>query len=96
MLVRPNKTILVGKVKSVRPELDGYGAGVELKVSGNVTELPEDDFLGTKPGEVVELYFTEPDKLRVGDIVRAQVSLSAGPFGERAVIEKITKIDSAA
>ncbi len=94
MLVKPNKTVLLGRVRAIHPEPDGFGAGIELEVSENKSLMADEDFLKTKPGDVVHLYFTEPDKLRVGDTIQADASLSAGPFGGRAVIESMHKLPS--
>ena len=92
MLVKPNRTVLLGKVMAIRPEPDGFGAGIELAISENRSAEGNLDFIKTKPGEVVELFFTEPNKLKIGDTIQANASLSAGPFGGRAVIEEMRKV----
>jgi hypothetical protein len=92
MMIKPNRTILHGKVSAIRPEQDGRGAEIEIEVSENNSPVAEEDFLKTQPGDVTQLYFTEPEKLKVGDTIQARASLLGGPFGRRAVIEEVTKI----
>lgn len=92
MQVRPNRTILTGKVVSITAEPDGRGVNIGLKVSENKTTEPEDDFIRSKSGEKVSLYSTESGKLKVGDSVQVSASLSGGPFGQRIVIEEAEKI----
>ncbi len=92
MLAKSNKTILRGKISAIRPDPDGQGAEIELEVAENKSLEVEKDFLKTKSGEITNLYFTEPEKLKVGDVIQAQATLLAGPFGGRAVIEKVKKL----
>ena len=94
MQIKPNRTILTGKVVSVEPERDGHGVNISLEVEENKTPQPEEDFVRSKPGENVSLYFSEVDALKVGDSVEVRASLSGGPFGQRIVIEDAKKIPS--
>jgi hypothetical protein len=92
MLVKPNKTVLFGKVNAIRPEPDGLGAEIEVEVSENNSPIEDEDFLKVKPGDVMKLYSTEPEKLNVGDNIQGQASLLAGPFGGRAILESVRKL----
>ncbi len=89
MLVKPNQTLLVGKVQAIRPEPDGWGAEVDLEVVQNDSPSQDQDFLRPTPGSVLTAFFAEPRRLHVGDLVRAQAALLAGPFGGRAVLQTV-------
>lgn len=89
MHVKPNKTVVRGRVKKIVPEPDGWGATVELEVLRNESPSQAEDFLRPKPGTVLSAFFAEPDKLHAGDLVLVQASLAAGPFGGRAVVESV-------
>jgi hypothetical protein len=89
MIAKPNKTELKGTVRAVRPEADGVGAEVELEVLENTTPAPEDDFLRPQAGSIVKAHFAKPESVKVGQTVHAAVSLSGGPFGQRAVIRSV-------
>ena len=45
-----------------------------------------------KKNRVFILQKSELEKLKVGDVIQAQATLLAGPFGGRAVIEKVKKL----
>jgi hypothetical protein len=92
MLVKPNKTVLEGRVEAIRPEPDGWGAEVELRVERNESASEAEDFLRPAPGSVMKLFAAEPAELRVGDHVRAEARLLAGPRGGRAVIESVDRL----
>jgi hypothetical protein len=92
MQVRPNTTVVRGKVAAIRPEADGWGAEVDLRVDQNESPNSEEDFLRPAEGSILKLFASEPDKIRVGDVVRAEAALSAGPTGERAVIRSVKKV----
>lgn len=89
MLVKPNRTLLRGKVRAIRPEADGWGAEVDLEVEENLSASEDEDFLRPQPGALLTVFAAEPGRLRVGDAVRVQASLNAGPFGGRAVLETV-------
>jgi hypothetical protein len=92
MLVKPNQTVLEGRVEAIRPEPDGWGAEVELRVERNESPSEDEDFLRPALGSVTKLFAAEPAALQVGDRVRAHARLLAGPRGGRAVIESVDRL----
>ena len=96
MLTKPNKTILRGRVEAIHPEKDGWGADIELLVAENESVSEEEDFLRPAPGSIIRVFSAEPEKLKVGDQIRAQATLLAGPTGGRAVLESVTPIKKSA
>ena len=92
MLIKPNKTILKGRVQAIHPEPDGWGADVEFLVEQNESTSLEEDFLRTAPGAVVNFFAAEPEKLQVGELIRAEAALHAGPFGSRTVLEAVAHL----
>ena len=93
MLIKPNRTVLKGRVRAIRPESDGWGARVEFEVLQNESPSEDEDFLRPTPGSVIDAFSAEPDKLRVGELVRVDASLLAGPFGGRTVLEAVAPIE---
>ena len=90
VLVQPNKTILSGRVRSIRPDPGGRGTEVELEVLANESPSAERDFLRPAPGSVLTAFAAEPPSgVRERDVVRVEACLLAGPAGGRAVIESI-------
>ncbi len=89
MQIKPNQTILEGKVTSIRPHHEGWGADVDLEVLRNVSPSAEEDFLNPRPGQTITTFTAEPGKLVVGNLVRAQATLLGGPHGERAVLQEV-------
>jgi hypothetical protein len=83
VFVQPNKTILSGRVRSIRPDPGGRGTEVELEVLANESPSAERDFLRPAPGSVLTA------GVRERDLVRVEACLLAGPGGGRAVIESI-------
>jgi len=89
MQVRPNKTIVEGKVCAIQPEKSGHGVEVQLEVSRNVSPKAEDDFLRPAKGDVLRLFASGAEDLTLGAHVRVHARLLAGPFGERNVLERV-------
>src|SRR5512134_4110115 len=96
MLAKPNKTVVLGRVRAVVPEADGPGANVELEVLENRSPSHDDDFLRPAPGSVLTVYASEPPALQVGATVRVETRLLAGPGGGRAVLQSFGPASSAA
>ena len=92
MMAQPNETVLEGTVEAVRPQADGWGAEVDFKVNRNVSQGDAKDFLQPRPGRVMTLFATASN-IAVGQSLRVQTRLLAGPFGERAVIERAELIN---
>lgn len=91
VLVQPNKTVLAGRVRAIRPDPQG-GAEVELEVLANESPSAEHDFLRPVPGSVLTAFAAEPPPgVRERDLVRVEASLLAGPGGGRPVIESIVR-----
>lgn len=90
MLIKPNKTIVRGRVRAIRPEPDGYGAEVEIEVLSNESPSPDQDFLRPEPGSVLSAFLADPELLRIDAEVRVGACLVAGPRGGRAVIESVS------
>ena len=92
MRVKPNRTVVRGRVSSIRKESDGWGAQVELQVLQNESPSPEEDFLRPEEGSTMTAFLPDPAELKVGDVVRAAASLNAGPFGGRSVIQSVERL----
>ncbi len=89
MLIKPNRTIVRGRVRTIQPEPGGIGARVEIEVLANESPSPEEDFLRPEPGSLFCAFLADPELLRVDAEVRVGASLVAGPGGGRAVIESV-------
>jgi hypothetical protein len=87
MILRPNKSVIEGRVKRVKRMADGVGADVvvhvlECKAAGNF-----DDFIGAEPGAELTLFTAEPDAVEAGKSYRLTARVLGGPNGERMVVE---------
>ncbi|MEN3378320.1 MAG: hypothetical protein V7604_3675 [Hyphomicrobiales bacterium] len=87
MRIKPNKTILKGKVSRVERAADGWGAHVEFAVEESAPAEGYADFLQAKPGSVVTVFAAEPDAIKAGKSYTLTASVSGGPQGERVVVE---------
>ena len=85
MLVRPNRTVLRGHIRGLRPDPSGHGEELQVEITENVSPSDADDFLKPLPGSTVTLYTHEPPSAGIGDLVEIEANLLAGPFGEKAV-----------
>jgi hypothetical protein len=92
MLIKPNHTIVEGRVRAIRPEADGWGADVDLLVTRNESPSHDADFIRPAPGSLLTAFSAEAEKLKVGDVIRARASLLAGPFGGRTVLESVAPL----
>ncbi len=93
MQVRPNKTVVRGEVHSIRTEPGGWGTEVALRVLSNESPNPDDDFLRPDEGSILNLFSSAPTPgMQVGDEVRAEARLNAGPTGGRAVLQKFEPV----
>lgn len=91
MLVKPNKTVVEGLIKSVE-QSTGLGRDIELEVSKNLS-IKEEDFLRPLPGTILKVYCADPEQnLKVGEIVKAHTTLQAGPFGEKTILQSVSPI----
>jgi hypothetical protein len=90
MRIKPNRTVVRGRVRAIRPEPDGYGAELELEVLANESPSPDEDFLRPAPGSRLKAFLADPEQVKLDDEVRVLAVLVAGPRGGRAVIESVT------
>ena len=87
MLLRPNKSLIEGKVKRVKRAADGVGADVVVDVQTCMSTDDLDDFIGAKPGAELTLFTAEPDAIEPGKSYRLTTRVLGGPNGERMVVE---------
>ena len=87
MLLRPNKSLIEGKVKRVKRAADGVGADVVVDVQACTSADDLEDFIGAKPGTELTLFTAEPDALEAGKSYRLTTRVLGGPNGERMVVE---------
>ena len=87
MLLRPNKSLIEGKVKRVKRAADGVGADVVVDVLKCKSADDFDDFIGAKPGAELTLFTAEPDAIEAGKSYRLTTRVLGGPNGERMVVE---------
>jgi hypothetical protein len=89
MQIKPNKTILKGKVERVERAPDGWGAHVDIAVKRSAAAEGYADFLQAEPGSVVRLFAADPQGIEVGKTYSLTTSVLGGPRGERVVIEDV-------
>ncbi len=89
MKAKPNRTVIEGTVRIIRPDEGGYGSNVEIEVSRNLSPMEDADFLKSQRGDRLTLFSAEAPAAEVGQRVRVQARLLAGPFGSRNVLERI-------
>lgn len=87
MRIKPNKSLLKGKVRRVERAADGWGANVEIAVEASATAEGYADFLQAAPGSVVTAFATEPEAIEVGKSYTFTTSVSGGPQGERVIVQ---------
>jgi hypothetical protein len=89
MQIKPNKTILKGKVERVERAADGWGAHVDIAVKKSSAAEGHADYLQAKPGSVVRVFAADPEAVEVGKTYSLTTSVLGGPRGERVVIEDV-------
>ena len=87
MILRPNKSLIEGKVTRVTRAADGVGADVVVDVLKCQSADDLDDFIGAKPGTELTLFTAEPDAIEAGKSYRLTTRVLGGPNGERMVVE---------
>jgi hypothetical protein len=87
MNLRPNKSLIEGKVKRVTRAADGVGGDVVVDVLECKPADDLDDFIGAEPGAELTLFTAEPDAIEPGKSYRLTTRVLGGPNGERMVIE---------
>jgi hypothetical protein len=96
MLAKPNKTVIEGTVRAIVPASDGQGHEIEIEVHRNLSRGRSDDFIQPAEGQSLILFAAKTPAVAIGDRVRVQARLLAGPFGERAVLEKLDALSDQA
>ena len=86
-MLRPNKSLIEGKVKRVDRAADGVGADVVVDVLECKSADDFDDFIEAKPGEELTLFTHEPESIEAGKSYRLTTRVLGGPNGERLVVE---------
>jgi hypothetical protein len=89
MLAKPNKTVIEGTVRAIAPASEGHGHEIEIEVHRNLSHGRSDDFIQPAQGQSLHLFATQTPDVAIGDRVRVQARLLAGPFGERTVLEQL-------
>ena len=87
MLAKPNKTVIEGTVRAIVPVNEGRE--IEIEVDRNLSRGRSDDFIQPAEGQSLILFAAQPPDVTIGDRVRVQARLLAGPFGERTVLEHL-------
>jgi len=96
MLAKPNKTVVEGTVRAINPASDGQGHEVEIEVRRNLSRGRSDDFIQPEEGQSLKLFAAQTPDVTIGDRVRVQARLLAGPFGERTVLEQLDSLSDQA
>ena len=90
MLAKPNKTVIEGTVRAIVPANEGRE--IEIEVCRNLSQGRSDDFIQPAEGQSLILFAAQTPDVTIGDRVRVQARLLAGPFGERAVLEQLDRM----
>ncbi len=89
MVVQPNQSQFVGSIKKVQPCDDGWGSEIKIEILQNELDGSQSDFISPKVGQVLEMFLpprSKAAKFVVGDTMRMNARLLAGPTGERIVL----------
>lgn len=93
MQIRPNNTLFEGDVLEVTPCSDRAGANVRVRVSANLSEGSDDDFLQPARGAELDAYCAVPGMVRVGGRIRAAAHVLGDGAVRRAVISEASPLD---
>jgi hypothetical protein len=96
MLAKPNKTVIEGTVRGITPASEGQGHEIELEVHRNLSRGRSDDFIQPVQGQLLRVFAAQTPEVAIGDRVRVQARLLAGPFGERTVLEQLDSLSDQA
>ena len=88
MRIKPNRSVIEGRVESISPAPDGYGANVAFVVERTEPAKGFEDFLQAAPGSVITVFAAEPETVEEGKSYKLTTSVLGGPRGERVVLEK--------
>jgi hypothetical protein len=84
--------VIEGTVRAIRPARDGQGHEVEIEVHRNLSHGSSSDFIQPAQGQFLRLFAAESPRVAIGDRVRVQARLLAGPFGSRTVLEQLDPV----
>ena len=87
MRIKPNRTIVEGRVRSIERAADGIGAAVEIEVERSKSAVGHEDFIGAKAGTKLKMFAAIPEELETGRRYKLTASLLGGPGGERVIVE---------
>jgi hypothetical protein len=96
MLAKPNKTVIEGTIRAIVPSGEGHGHQIEIEVHRNLSGGRSDDFIQPAEGQSLILFVAQTPDVTIGDRVRVQARLMAGPFGERTVLEQLEPLSDQA
>jgi hypothetical protein len=96
MLAKPNKTVVEGTVRAIVPASEGQGHEIEIEVDRNLSRGRSDDFIQPAEGQSLILFAAQTLGVTIGDRVRVQARLLAGPFGKRTVLEQLDPLSGEA
>jgi hypothetical protein len=96
MLAKPNKTVIEGTVRAIVPASEGQGHQIEIEVHRNLSRGRSDDFIQPAEGQSLIVFAAQTPGVTIGDRVRVQARLLAGPFGERTVVEQLDSLSDQA
>jgi hypothetical protein len=91
MRIKPNKSIVEGRISRIEPAADGFGADIEVEVDASDAAHGHEDFIGARPGTKVKMFAAVPEEIEAGGRYRFTASLLGGPRGERVVVESAKK-----
>jgi hypothetical protein len=87
MRIKPNKSIVEGRISRIERAADGIGAEVEIEVERSNSAEGHEDFIGARPGTTVKMFAAVPEELETGRRYKLTASVLGGPGGERVVVE---------
>ena len=88
--------MIEGAVRAIVPASEGEGHEIEIEVYRNLSRGRSDDFIQPAEGQSLILFAAQTPDVTIGDRVRAQARLLAGPFGERTVLEQLDPLSDQA
>lgn len=87
MRIKPNKSILEGRISKIERAADGIGADLEIEVERSKSAEGHEDFIGARAGTKVKMFAAAPEELEAGRRYKLTASVLGGPGGERVVVE---------
>ena len=90
MIVHPNQSQFVGRIQSIVPCQDGWGADLQVEILKNESYDSRSDFISAETGQLLALFVPPRPKnpnFKAGQTMRLKAKLLAGPLGERVVLE---------